>query len=289
MRTWPSTSAAYPGRHRRPRDGAAALAGARARRRLRRPLLRAPPHLVAAARRGHHPHRLGGRDLRPGRARGLGRAHRLRLHRRPVLGGHGARGRDRGPHRLGHARPCRPQPVSPAPVERRYGETDAGRARPRRAHRARGARRPRGARLRPAHREGDRLALGRDEARAHRQLRGRAGRGRAAAVLDPRLRDRGGARACAARAARAAAGAWGRSSSTARPPEHFAREAARMAITLLGAVGGAGRRRCRWCWRRAGPASCCTKPWATASKATSTARAPPRSPAASASAWRRRA
>ena len=32
-----------------------------------------------------------------------------------------------------------------------------------------------------------------------------------------------------------------------KPPEHFAREAARMAITLLGRGGGAGRGRCRSC------------------------------------------
>ena len=53
--------------------------------------------------------------------------------------------------------------------------------------------------------------------------------------------------------------------------------------------GGAGARRHhdRGARAPAGPASCCTRPSATGSKATSTARAPRRSPTASASAWRR--
>ena len=105
-----------------------------------------------------------------------------------------------------------------------------------RPHRAGGAGRPRRPRLRPAHREGHRHPGRRDQARPHRQLRGRAGGGRAAALLHPRVRDRAPRTACAARAAPAAAAAWARSSSTTKPPEYFAREAARMAITLLGAA-----------------------------------------------------
>jgi TldD protein len=44
--------------------------------------------------------------------------------------------------------------------------------------------------------------------------------------------------------------------------------------------------RCRWCWGRAGRACCCTRRWATAWRATSTARAPPPTPGAWASGWR---
>ena len=44
-----------------------------------------------------------------------------------------------------------------------------------------------------------------------------------------------------------------------------------------------------WCWAPAGTACCCTRRWAMAWKAISTAREPRPSPAASASAWRRRA
>ncbi len=72
-----------------------------------------------------------------------------------------------------------------------------------------------------------------------------------------------------------------------RPPEYFAREAARMAITLL--RRRRRRARCPWCSLRAGPASSSTRRWATVSRATSTARGRPPSPDASASAWPRRA
>src|SRR5262249_7526353 len=70
-----------------------------------------------------------------------------------------------------------------------------------------------------------------------------------------------------------------------RPPRHFAPRAPREGAPRPPRPAGRRRGRCRWCWPRAGPASCCTRRSATAWKATSTARARPRSPGASASAW----
>ena len=76
----------HPRRHPRVRDGAAPLARPLAGRDLRRPLLRARGDVVAAPRGRHHPHRLGGGDLRARRPRRRGRAHRLRVHRRSRAG-----------------------------------------------------------------------------------------------------------------------------------------------------------------------------------------------------------
>ena len=246
-------------------------------------------HLVAAPGGGDHPHGLGRRDLRPRGAGRLRRADGLRLHRRPVLAGHGAGRRDRGPHRLRTRRTLPPQPVSPAPVDRRYGEHDAS----------------------ASCRLADRIALVERADRAARaydpriekvivdawpsetkQVRiansaGRAGRGRAAALLDPRVRDRAPRTACGARARAGGGGRLG--------PGVLRDEAARALRPRGGAHGGDAaaarsrrrRARCRWCSARAGPASCSTRPSATASRATSTARGRRPSPAASASAWPR--
>ena len=70
-------------------------------------------------------------------------------------------------------------------------------------------------------------------------------------------------------------------------PLALAREAVRQALVNLEAVPAPAGSDDRGARARAGRASCCTRPSATASKATSTARAPRRSRAASASAWPR--
>ena len=170
-------------------NGAFALPGARARWHLRRPLLRARDDLVAVPGRGNHPLGLGRRQLRPRGPGGRGRADRLRLHRRPVLGRDGAGRRDGRPHRPGlEERPAAARLASPRrPALRR---DERRRAVARRAHRPRRAGGPRGAGRRPAHREGVREPRRADAPGADRELARRAGRGRAAAVLDPRERDR---------------------------------------------------------------------------------------------------
>ena len=94
------------------------------RRRLRRPLLRAPAHLVAAARGGDHPHRLRGRDLRP-RACGWCRGERTGYAYTDDLSGAAmARAAETAAHIAPDTRTLPPQPVSPAPVDRRYGADD---------------------------------------------------------------------------------------------------------------------------------------------------------------------
>ena len=67
-----------------------------------------------------------------------------------------ARAAETAAHIASDSKTLPPQPVSPAPVDRRYGETSVGVLSLGRAHRPRRAGRPRGAGLRPARREGDR-------------------------------------------------------------------------------------------------------------------------------------
>ena len=141
-------------RRPRPRDGAAARPGARAGRRVRRPLLRAPPHLVAPARGRDHPHGLR-RASPAASACGWWPASAPATptpttSRRTAM----ARAAETAAHIAADTRTLPPQAVAPAPVDRRYGADTVGRARPRRPHRPRGARRPRRPGLRPAHREG---------------------------------------------------------------------------------------------------------------------------------------
>ena len=128
-----------------------------------------------------------------------------------------------------------PQAVARAAVDRRYAPADHRRARPARAHRAR-ASGPTARRARYDPRIEKVIVTLADETKQVRIANsgGRPGRGRPAALLDPRLGDRRREAACGARAARAAAAGIGPEFFDEKPPEHFAREAARMAITLLG-------------------------------------------------------
>ena len=71
-----------------------------------------------------------------------------------------------------------------------------------------------------------------------------------------------------------------------KTPEHFAREAAREADRHAGRGGSAGRRDDRGAGPGLARASCCTKPWATAWRPISTARASRPSAGASARRWR---
>src|SRR5512141_1803648 len=87
-----------------------------------------------------------------------------------------ARAAETAAHIASDSRTLPPQPVSPVPVERRYGETSVGVR----------------ARVRRTHREGDREPRRADAPTADRELGRRPRRGRAAAVLDPGQRDRAG-------------------------------------------------------------------------------------------------
>ena len=265
-----------------------ALAGARARGHLRRPLLRARDDLVAVPGGGNHPLGLGRRDAAasasawsPASGPATPTPTTCRwpaMARAAETAAHIAHDSQDAAAAAGLARARRPA----------LRRDERRRAVARRADRPRRAGRPRGAGLRPAHREGVREPRRADAPGADRELARRAGRGRAAAVLDPRERHR-------ERQGRAARG-LGRRRRAARAGV-LRDEAARALRARGGAHGGhaagrgrgAGRDRCRWCWRPAGPGSCCTRRSATASRATSTARGSRPSPAGSASAWRRRA
>ena len=101
-----------------------------------------------------------------------------------------ARAAETAAHIASDSKTLPPQAVSPAPVDRRYGETSVGVlslgdriALVERADRAARAFDPRVEKVI--------ASLGRgDQARSHRELGGGAGRGRAAPLLDPRERDR---------------------------------------------------------------------------------------------------
>ena len=117
---------------------------------------------------------------------------------------------------------------------------------------------------------------------------GPAGRRRAAAACasEHHAASPSAAAAHAGHGTAAAAATRSRCSLDGRA-ERFAREAARQALVNLDAVAAPGGHHDRRARSRAGPASCCTRRSATASRATSTARAPRPSPTASARASRR--
>ena len=139
-----------------------------------------------------------------------------------------ARAAETAAHIASDSRTLPPQPVSPVPVERRYGETSVG-VLPLAERIALVERADRAARAYDPRVEKVIASLGEQtRRRAHRQLGGRAGRGRAAAVLDPRQRDREREGRAARGLGRAAAAGSGRSSSRrSRPSTSRARRRAR--------------------------------------------------------------
>ena len=244
--------------------------------RVRRPLLRAPPHLVAPAGGGHHPHRLRGRDLRPGRARGLGRADRLRLHRRPLPAGHGPR-RETAAHIASDSRTVPPQAVSPAPVDRRYGPRPSPcSTSPRASRSSSGPTAPPAPTTRASRRWSPPWPT-----RPSRSA-SRTRSGVLAEDVQPLFSIRVSviAREGAVRreGRRAAAAASAPSSSTSQAARVLRAGGGAHGHHAAGREGGAGRDRCPSCSAPAGRASSSTRRSATASRATSTARAPPPSP-----------
>ena len=131
-----------------------------------------------------------GVTLRPGGPGGRRRADRLRLHRRPLLAGDGARRRDGGPHRPGledasRRSPSRPPPSTGATARRASACCRSPSASPSSSGRT--------ARRAPPTRASRRCSRASGEQTRRVRIAsslGRAGRGRAAAVLDPRERHR---------------------------------------------------------------------------------------------------
>ena len=146
-----------------------------------------------------------------------------------------ARAAETAAHIASDSKTFPPQPVSPAPVERRYGESTVGVlglseriALVERADRAARAYDPRIEKV---------MVSLSDETK---QVRIANSAGVLVEDVQPLFSIRVSAIAAEKGLRRegsaAAAAAWDQSSSTPKPPENFAREAARMAVTLLGAV-----------------------------------------------------